>query len=920
MMSTDLKVGDLIRCTDNMYSRLGIGRIQKIRGTQCKVQFDPSVFSKPPFRSENKILRLSDVEKIYSPLEEIEKGHLDHSWKFEMKTMAARLLTANLGGQLSNARTELLPHQIFTAYKVVASPLRRFLLADEVGLGKTIEAGMIWQALRQRGLANSALIVCPAGLTIQWQEEMKDKFGSFFEIFRRDFQANFPRIWDLKHDVIASIDTLKRTEHKKVLLENRKWDLIIFDEAQKLSAKQYESGKTEKTYNYRLAEDLREYCSSILLLTATPHQGEENHSRFKNILRLLSPDIGFQEIAGCEKEGGTIPFYNVVLRTPKKNVTDSRGMKVFKGRQTHRLPFAMYEDERTFYLAVENYIRTGYNMIERIKDRKNRLAAGFVLTIFQKLNASSSYAIKSALQSRKDRLLRPSQENQEEQDEFEDSRYEGENEEKKIERGSHFIIENEIHEIDRLLKMPVKRDKKVDVLFELIRRISEEGPRKEKEKVLIFTEYRKTQEYIVDLLERKYGKESTVVIHGGMKLENIMDEGVDLGVLFNKLREKGAMMTSTAKRTSQRLFRDSENVRFLISTEAGGEGINLQCCHIVVNYDSPWNPMRREQRIGRVYRYGQDKVVQIYNFYNEGTIEEKVQSYSEEKIGRVAEAISMVTKEDPEEIIAALNGQLENQFEPDKIYSRTLVEGTLNPQTQRELSEAIERAKKAYELASTSLFKNVSSYSFDEYQTKLATDLTLDDLEKLTISFLKKHHRQVQETDNRIFGFKTPDVLTPYRISEQFSSVTFNRKEAIRRGDLEFFAMGHPYIDAMLEYIGSYDFGGLSAARKVRCARLKGVKGFQFNFIQKKAIPQEIAGSEFLFMFHSVFITDSNDIREDITKLLVETGNSEDIENIATPNLSGKYDIIRRYMESKFDIWDWDEEIDLLNTSRVVFV
>jgi SNF2 family DNA or RNA helicase len=206
------------------------------------------------------------------------------------------------------------------------------LLADEVGLGKTIEAGMIWQALMQRGQANRTLVITPAGLTTQWQEEMQDKFGAFFEVFGRDFQTINPRIWDLKTCAIASIDTLKRVEHKSALLENRKWDLIVFDEAHKLSAMDYASGKTEKTQNYRLAEELRHYCDALLFLTATPHQGEENNSRFKNLLLLISDEIDF---SGLEYYGLFAPrgvrYTELILRTPKKDVTDSKGMKVFRG-------------------------------------------------------------------------------------------------------------------------------------------------------------------------------------------------------------------------------------------------------------------------------------------------------------------------------------------------------------------------------------------------------------------------------------------------------------------------------------------------------------------------------------------------------------------------------------------------------------
>ena len=237
--------GDSVRSTNALYKSYGIGRIQKARGAQAKVEFNPSVFMPPPYRSENKILHLTEIERVDTALERVARGQWDEPWQFELKMLAVRFLTGNKGGQLSNARSEILPHQIFAAYRVVSSARRRFLLADEVGLGKTIEAGMIWQALMQRGQARRTLIITPAGLTTQWQEEMQDKFDSFFEVFGRDFTAINPRIWDLKATAIASIDTLKRAEHKRVLLENRRWDLIIFDEAHRLSAMDYASGKTE---------------------------------------------------------------------------------------------------------------------------------------------------------------------------------------------------------------------------------------------------------------------------------------------------------------------------------------------------------------------------------------------------------------------------------------------------------------------------------------------------------------------------------------------------------------------------------------------------------------------------------------------------------------------------------------------------
>jgi SNF2 family DNA or RNA helicase len=683
------------------YRACGVGRVQKVREDICKVEFNPGVFSRPPHRSINYLLKIAELELCPSPLELAKSAHWDEAWKFDMRQMAARFLTLNKGGQLSNARTEILPHQIFTAYTVVSSARRRFMLADEVGLGKTIEAGMVWQALLQRGNASRTLIITPAGLTRQWQEEFKDKFqADDFEIFGRDFTATNPRTWDLRARAIASLDRLKRKEHKRVLLENRKWDLIIFDEAHKLSAKEY-GRKTDKTQNYQLAEVLREYTDALLLLTATPHAGDPDHSRFVNLVRLLESKVDFSTLTNQPlfRDSDAVPYSKLILRTPKLKVTDAEGKVVFKGRRTHPLPFAMYPDEKEFYSAVEDYIRTGYNSLEQVEDPMHRRAVGFILTAFQKLNASSFRAIKAALEGRLSRLeekldkLPP-----EEEEEDHDERYQGEIDEKEaVLKTDRQILRDEIKVLKKLLAISVTRERKIDSLRDLLKQIDQETPGA---KVLIFTEYRRTQEFLKERLEKWYGGHTVVLINGDMELE-------------------GKTPQAESKRRSQQRFRDEPAVRFLVSTEAGGEGINLQFCYIVVNYDLPWNPMRYEQRIGRVYRYGQDKVVQIYNLRARDTVEDTVRSYFEQRLRAAAQALQVVTGEDPEELIASLNGQLEAEIDPDEIYTRALVEGTLNKQTKDEIQAAVKRAQQAYQIATQSLFRDVSSYSFDKYEKEL---------------------------------------------------------------------------------------------------------------------------------------------------------------------------------------------------------
>lgn len=914
----------LVRSTNTLYSAYGVGRVQKLRNGQAKVEFNPSVFMPPPYRSENKILAVEQLELIDSPLDRAGRGQWDEPWRFELKMLAARFLTGNKGGQLSNARTAILPHQIFAAHRVVSAEKRRFLLADEVGLGKTIEAGMIWQALEQRGQAKRTLIIVPAGLTTQWQEEMKDKFDTDFEIFGRDFFAVNPRIWDLKARAIASMNMLKRIEHKRTLLENRKWDLIIFDEAHRLSAMDYGTNKVEKTQNYRLAEEVsgHQYCDALLLLTATPHQGEQNHSRFKNLVRLLEEFVDFsaleaQDLFASIPNGGK-PFTDFIIRTPKQDVTDAEGRKVFKGRQTHRMPFKMYPDEEKFYKAVAAYIRDGYQMLERVSEPMQRRAAGFLLTTFQKLNASSTAAIRSALAKRlqhlRGELCALPERNDIEDEMFRDDRYEGEREELeaplKLEKET---VEGEILALDAVLSIRVKRDKKMDELLKLIDHISNEAPRGVEEKVLIFTEYRETQRYIVRELEKKYAKGCVVVIHGGMKLERKEEAAHDIEAVWRPFADQGALDSPTTKRTSQRLFRDQRKVRFLVSTEAGGEGINLQFSHICINYDLPWNPMRVEQRVGRVYRFGQQLVVQVYNFFNRGTVEDTVQQYFEIRIRRAAEAIAQVTGEDPEDIMGSLNGQVESEIDPTRIYQRAMVEGNLNRQTREEINEAVARAQHAYEIATKSLFRDVSSYSFDQYRRELKADLTLTDLQRFTERFMAKNRRQILQRDEFV-EFLTPEILKGFRLPERYRNATFDRELAIRRTDAEFLAIGHPFVDSMLSHVGSYDFGGLAAARQIPSTELAGVTGYLFALVVTRRITRD-DGDECLFDFCPVFVRSDGTIDEIASRAAVNLAGNELNHVDSLPDVIESFSLAMEYLEKTVGLWDWKEDVEFIGLS-----
>lgn len=337
--------------------------------------------------------------------------------------------------------------------------------------------------------------------------------------------------------------------------------------------------------------------------------------------------------------------------------------------------------------------------------------------------------------------------------------------------------------------------------------------------------------------------------------------------------------------------------------------------------------MRYEQRVGRVYRYGQEKVVQIYNLRAKDTVEDTVRTYFDQRLRVAAVALQQVTGEDAEELIASLNGQLETEIEPDEIYKRTLVEGTLNKQTKEEIQEAVRRAQKAYEIATQSLFRNVSSYSFDKYERELASPVGLKDLEDFSLKYLARERRQVQRKDG-FMEFLTPESLREAKLPERFRVVTFDRSSAIRNPQAEFFALGHPFVDAMFQQIGDYGFGGHTAIRVIDVPGLKQEEakaGYQFNFVVRGRVQRE-DGDEYLFDLYTVVISADGSPDERLALLSAE-GYSKDelpagaeclLSALDDVGLDTAYQLARAQIEQKAQFWDWDEDVDLIGLAKVV--
>lgn len=330
-------------------------------------------------------------EQVVSSLQPATPEAVQRLW---LAIEAERLPLIDSAATLTSAKVDLLPHQIVLTYKIANASPRRFLVADAVGLGKTIETALILRELASRGELNRAIMVVPAGLVDNWRRELNETFSLDFEVFgsEGDVTDRKSNAFAKHNRLIVSIDTLKRPARVKRLLAAPQWDLIVFDEAHHLTAS--ESGnKVRKTLNFKLAEALREHSRDLLLLSATPHQGD--HFRFWMLVRLLDPRL-------FENPGDMLDNRHrlnaVVFRRTQADACNAKGEPLFSRRQVHTGAFHLTEAETKFYDSLMGYLRDGYNMATAAGAKGQSL--GFVMTIFQKIASSSFAAVASTLRRR----------------------------------------------------------------------------------------------------------------------------------------------------------------------------------------------------------------------------------------------------------------------------------------------------------------------------------------------------------------------------------------------------------------------------------------------------------------------------------------------------------------------------------------
>jgi len=752
------------------------------------------------------------------PLEMLAMGEFDEDpeW-FEVRLRAARLEAAYGSDEMSglaNSRVILRPHQIFVAHRVLDKPRPSMILADEVGLGKTVEAGLVIKELLARRAVDTVLIVTPPNLLNQWQTELRIKFNERFEIVDRARLGQVRRLhpernpWSRLPKALVS-SYLVRDEEVREEIKGIDWGLVVLDEAHHCRRKRDGSGITT-TQLYRTFDELKDGAFGLLLLTATPMQLDPYE--LYSLVDLVEPGL-FQSqedffedaFASAEARGAVKSLQgwsdltaqdrrelewllakrdiqgSLASPTEREDMVDGllatvrvtdaivRNRKRTVGGFTRRIAQTNVVDltpeETEIHGRLDDYLRRGFEAARAHHDRLLSLE----MVTFHRLLTSSSAALASALANRRRRLLREAADMAELSDDPDESQ----------ETSMTLVMPGlmqEVEVLDSLIgDLQGVNDSKVQKLVELVRALLQRDPN---EKILIFTQFLATQRLIADRLSD-----------------------------FRVVRFNGGM-SRVEKDVAVARFRTEAQV--MISTESGGEGRNFQFCHILINHDLHWNPMRIEQRIGRLDRYGQKYNVQIYNLVQRGTIEDRLLEL-------------FIRRLDLFEVSVGALELVLGEFENDLKGALVNASGDISQAVQRferDLELRI-RDSARVEAKSADFLIEVRSFRPDEADAltlNLQQERVRIDLERLVIHLLALFptaHFEVEGDDQEVYRITVPPALpraAGVRLEQEYVG-SFSAARAVQDESLDFFGFGHPLVDAGLKYATGQLAAGRTACR-----------------------------------------------------------------------------------------------------------
>ena len=753
------------------HQRHGRGRVVADMGETIVIRFD-GVLEQVP-REE-----VVETPSLYTALAD---GRSDDATDVVVRAQALAIASVNdQWGVFSRSRVQLLPHQLWVCQQVNRAWPFRWLVADDVGLGKTIECGLVLMPLIASGRVRRVLILAPAKLVPQWQFRLKDMFD--IRLQRYVSEADTPRgdFWATASMVVASFHTLRddRRAARQRLLDADPWDLVIVDEAHHLGTDK----KTGPTLAYGLLSDLaaRGRIDSLLFFTGTPHRGKD--FGFFGLMHLVRPDL-FDPEGDSVEQLRRLP--QAMIRNNKAAVTDLRGNRLFQPVTVHNLEYAYNEAESRFYDTLSTFILDGRAYAATL-DGRAQTARMLVLTSLQKLAASSIVAIRNAL--RKRRVMLAARVGQadadasvhlldDEQATLDDV---AEAEEHLPGSAAVLLLKDEIRRLDQLVELSeaVIAETKIERLVAMIR---DDFPAQEP--VLLFTEYKATQALVVNALHRQFGFDSATFINGDDRLDG--------------LEQASGMTTAVAQpRESAAAAFNAGKVRFLVSTEAGGEGIDLQeRCAMLVHVDMPWNPMRLHQRVGRLSRYGQSRPVSACILRNPDTVEARIWDLLNEKLARVQQALSSVM-EQPEDISQLVVGMTGSSVFNELFSGAQGMTGD-RLTTWFDTATATLGGRDVID-AVREMLGNVSRFDFQAVGKDLP-QVDIPDLERFFTLAAARHKRRVRRGADGL-EMKPPDAWKSrsYAVRDRYDGLVFDRGLLGDGAASRVLGVGHTLFDIAL--------------------------------------------------------------------------------------------------------------------------
>ena len=764
------------------HPRFGAGAVILDRGDTVIVRFGDRIES----------CEAGDLVRRLGVADAIRTGQWAAPLDVTLKAQAACIRSLNdAWGVFSRSHIDLLPHQLWVCHRALQQWPIRLLIADDVGLGKTVEAGLILWPLLSGEKVRRLLILTPASLVEQWQYRLRTLFDIRMSIYRPEVDTPRADFWSTHNHVVASLQTLRKDHAGRLerLLDSPAWDMLIVDEAHHLNADE----QTGKTLGYgfveRLIEDHR--VTSCLFFTGTPHRGKLYG--FWSLMGLLRPDL----FDPHRPEDEQLPLLRqVLIRNFKEKVTDMAGNRLFRPVGNRPETYRYSDAEREFYELLTRFILAGNAYASGLQQSERRQVT-LVLIAMQKIASSSVAAIRAALTRRlhklrkeaddiRDRYRMDPPENDEDDPEVSDALN------RWMDRERFRLLEDEAPHLEALLEAAstIGKESKIERIGEIVER-QHQG-----RSVLLFTEYKATQALMVSTLMNRFGEDRVGFINGDNRLAGVRRPSGDENAL-------AASREATADAFNQ------GRIQFLVSTEAGGEGIDLhERCHTLIHVDIPWNPMRLHQRVGRLNRYGQKRPVDVVTIRNPSTVESRIWDKLETKLGSIMEALGHAMDE-PEDLMQMVLGMAGPSF-----FNELFAEGaSVRSERLDEWFDAKTRSlggKSAID-AVTDLVGHCQSFDLSQIDDVPKKDLP--DLENFFHGALVKNRRRPDQKGGS-FSFKTPDAWTGAPgVRRRYDDLIFHRRPRDSEEARRVVGVGHQVFDGALSQAAEAE-GGLALLRE----------------------------------------------------------------------------------------------------------